>query len=284
MSCVECSPWEDTDSVEQLSGPEVFSQLVSEFSEGRLSTLCGRLQFLGGQPLCLDPDLLPRTGACLVYSVTLNTSLTLETDMPVRFGCEVHLFNPTMAQLTPPQLPKNVSHHRIGISDRARQHRAAYGRRTALVTLDELTSVLGHQGRDIHYLKLDVAGGEWDTLQQQVTSRAATLHRVSQLYVAFHLALPQGTLSGDPAWQNQLAEGDARRFLRTLLSLKAAGFRLAHTDSMGAFPDHPDVAKVYETLWIRWDDVRCGVNMTRGGVKCCGYGGVECEMVNRLKA
>ena len=148
------------------------------------------------------------------------------------------------------------------------------------MTLDELTFVLGHQGRHIHYLKLDVAGSEWDALQQQVTSRGATLHRVSQLYVAFHLALPQGTFSGDSVWQNQLAEGDARRFLRILLSLKAAGLRLAHTRSTGAFPDHPDVPKVYETLWIRWDDVRCGVNRTRGGVKCCGYGGVGCDTVN----
>ncbi|XP_037070914.1 methyltransferase-like protein 24 [Pollicipes pollicipes] len=201
----------------------------------------------GKKPVCLDAGLLPEGEPCLVYSFGVRTDPSFEVEM-ARFGCEVHAFDPTVAKMT--SLPAGVQHHLIGIDGRTWTHRTADGRDLPLMTLDDLKSALGHEGRRIDYIKLDAEGSEWNVLQHQLTAGGTALRGTPQVAIEFHLMFPHGTLSDNPSWQHQLLEEDARHQLRTLRALETAGFRLATIKSFGEFPGI-GLAHAYETLWIQ---------------------------------
>jgi len=57
--------------------------------------------------------------------------------------------------------------------------------------LDEIVKMLGHEGRTIHYLKMDAEGGEFDMLAQQLVDGTGdfVLDKVEQIGFEIHYRL-----------------------------------------------------------------------------------------------
>ncbi|KAF0304019.1 Methyltransferase-like protein 24 [Amphibalanus amphitrite] len=260
------------ESIRALSEKEVLIQLEHVLSPSRELAQCRSIIYPGGKcqcvdaspndeesctmlpildgkkTVCLDDGLLPPGGPCLVYSFGIRDDLSFETEM-VRFGCTVHAFDPTV-RLNTSALPDGLNVHYLGVDGRSWTHHSG-GMAMQLMTLTDLVRHLGHEGRQIDYIKLDAEGSEWSILNEQLTSLHGVLPRVPQLHVEFHLLFPHGTLSADPGKKFSLQPDDAVRFLHTIRRLEAAGFRM--------FESRPDFGKltgtaislIYETTWIR---------------------------------
>ncbi|KAF0295134.1 hypothetical protein FJT64_007267 [Amphibalanus amphitrite] len=253
--CQPCTPWRAAALVERLPHSAVRSGLADALSEAGLSTHCGQLQLLE-PPLCRDQDLLPPRGPCLVYSAAPSARRTLEVELARWPGCEVHLLGGAL--LPADRLPANVSQHQVELAAGAGHRRAADGRRLALMTLEQVTALLGHGQRPIHYLRLSDGTAAGTVLEQQLSAAGAALDRVLQLSVP----LPLGEAA--PA-------AEQRRALRTLTALRAHGLRLAHAARLA------HLSASYETLWVRWEAPPCGAVTGDDGRPCCGRAARPCD-------
>ena len=258
--------------INRLSKEELFSQLKQVLSPANQRAHCHSTIFPGGKcqcvdatpgdeescmpvpvldgkkTVCLDDGMLPPGGPCLVYSFGVRDDLSFETEM-VQFGCTVHAFDPTV-RLNTTGVPDGLHVHYIGVDGRTWTHRAG-GNEFQLMTLNDLVRHLGHEGRRIDYVKLDVEGSEWSILRDQLGARDSVLRRVPQFTLEFHLLFPHGTLSADPGKKLTLRADDAARFLRTVRRLEAAGFRMLESrPDYGKFAG-TGISLLYETTWMR---------------------------------
>eukprot|EP01135_Chromosphaera_perkinsii_P002204 Nk52_evm12s219 gene=Nk52_evmTU12s219 len=120
----------------------------------------------GGKWLC-DPDRL-LGGAqmkCLVYSVGSNNEYGFEESIHRLYPhCEIHTFDHTVANPTPPGF---VRYHKWGVShtDGAMD---ANGQLAdgGVYRLPTIIKSLGHEGRTIAVLKIDVEGAEYKTFEE----------------------------------------------------------------------------------------------------------------------
>jgi len=164
------------DHLTQLSGR--CSKLVSLGGEGCIR----RLE--GNKYACLEQGLIPNH-SCLVYSFGIGDDLTFEDDLYELSHCDMHVFDPTVI------LPRNDSSKRtyysLGLSGGTETATIAEDQSGKLIqysSLEEIMSRLGHSGRVIHYLKLDVENFEWQALRPLIGS--PILDRVGQIGIEIH--------------------------------------------------------------------------------------------------
>ena len=120
------------------------------------------------------------------------------------------------------------------------------------MTFNDLVRHLGHEGRRIDYVKLDVEGSEWSIVTDQMGSADSVLRNVPQFFLEFHLIFPHGELSADPGKKWTLKTEDAREFLRSVRRLEAAGFKMLESiPDPGKYENTGGIATLYETTWIR---------------------------------
>lgn len=170
------------DNLEQLADYElldVYSRLINSFS-----ILCRNHVRMGplsatGKEICGDENVKLKS-PCLVYSFGSNNDFDFEAQIVREYGCEVHTFDPTMHRFKVIRIPPNVTFHDMGIDGQTRADKKLY-------TLDDIVARLGHKGRRIDILKLDVEEFEWPALKQMLES--GILDVVRQLLVEFHLHL-----------------------------------------------------------------------------------------------
>ena len=204
----------------------------------------------GKKTVCIENGLLPPGGPCLIYSFGIKDDTSFETEM-VEFGCTVHAFDPTV-RLDKSKLPEGLHVHYIGVDGRTWTHRTADGKEFQLMTFNDLVRHLGHEGRRIDYVKLDVEGSEWSIVTDQMGSADSVLRNVPQFFLEFHLIFPHGELSADPGKKWTLKTEDAREFLRSVRRLEAAGFKMLESiPDPGKYENTGGIATLYETTWIR---------------------------------
>ena len=217
---------------------------------------CRRLQLLGGSCstagavsghtlLCRDDAYAPQSGECLVYTFDVLGEWSF-AKAAARHECEVHVFDPSLTTESPAgEAAVGVNFHRIGLAGSA--GRTETGAPAA--SLSEIKTQLGHAGRVIDYLKVDIQGGEWDWLERD----AASLADVRQLGMWVYLNLDS-----------------LRRYHGLLWRLHELGFRLVYSavDSAGGRSwdidgvDHK-VAVAYDLVWI--NRRRCAATFGCGG-------------------
>ncbi|MBN2359127.1 MAG: FkbM family methyltransferase [Deltaproteobacteria bacterium] len=148
----------------------------------------------GGKWLCNGHRLAP---PCVVYGVGAGTDISFEQAMADKFGCDVHVFDPT------PSSRKlfgalesgrrygagKVTFHPWGLGPVSRD--PAQVRRLTLEgvacevkTLDEMAALLGHDRIDV--LKMDVEGGEFPILADLLERSLLHRLRIDQLMIEFH--------------------------------------------------------------------------------------------------
>jgi len=126
----------------------------------------------------------------------------------------VHSFDPTIDY---PEGPReghpSITFHHIGIG--RNNHTNVYG--WQINTLDEIMKMLGHEGRTIHYLKMDVEGSEFGMMAQQLVDAKGdfVLDKVEQIGFEIHYRL-------DPRLQISYY----RTAERSIRAMKELGFNM----------------------------------------------------------
>lgn len=218
----------------------LFDYLENPQRSCRKLTLFGGKSFHGSGPIdgdkfvCLDTDVAPPPGRCLVYSVGINNEWSFDRAM-VRYGCEVHAFDPSMTKYTRNVTEFGARFYRIGLGGRAEVRKNGW----RMMTLSGLRAMLGHADRDIDYLKVDIESSEWGWLEGD----AAGLRGVRQLGMEVHMQMNPASL---------------RRYYAVFRGLQAAGFRTVHSNPNRVFGRGKTVAGVpgkvghlYELVWVR---------------------------------
>jgi Methyltransferase domain len=142
----------------------------------------------GQKTVCMDPGVVPESTDCLVYSFGINNEWSFDR-MFEHFGCQVYAFDPSM-YLTDRDVSMRIHFFKLGLSGADTDHGPMNWK---LRTLDAIYRTLQqkHGPKVIDYLKIDIEGSEWSSLQQILQS--GMLDKVKQLGVEVHftLSLPE---------------------------------------------------------------------------------------------
>ncbi|KAI9562582.1 hypothetical protein GHT06_010037 [Daphnia sinensis] len=177
----------------------------------------------GQKAVCLDPAVRPEraSGAwppvtkkkfneCLVYSFGIKNEWSFDEAMEA-LGCRVYAFDPSMNRTRHDHTSK-IHFYDLGLSDRDEQRVDDQEKNWTMKSLDSIYhNLLGHQGKIIDYLKIDIERDEWIVLPQILSS--GMMDRVRQMGVEIHLLSPTGNNTLDEIRQN----------IKTLKSLEDYG-------------------------------------------------------------
>ncbi|XP_037088787.1 methyltransferase-like protein 24 [Pollicipes pollicipes] len=208
---------------------------------------CRRLQRFGGAAngdgdklVCMDAALRPPPGRCLVYSVGVANDWSFDRAM-VEHGCEVHSFDPTVGR---PDGPTEFGGHFHAVGLTGDNSSAQQPMRMA--TLAQLRAQLGHQRRDIDYLKVDIEGNEWSWLDGE---ELEVFKHVRQLGMEVHfLDLEHSPSSYEPVlW-----------YFETFQFLREQGFCLVSATENVVVPKRLSLpgmtekkALLFEMVWVK---------------------------------
>ncbi|XP_042857315.1 methyltransferase-like protein 24 [Penaeus japonicus] len=148
------------------------------------SALLGLIKFRDGDKwVCTDEGVGPAARDCLVYSFGINYEWSFDDAMAER-GCKVFSFDPTM-QSPDHQRSENVMFLKLGISNFT-GHQVIAGVQSKVARLPDIMARLGHTGREIDYLKIDIEGMEVAVLQDLLLRDPDILASVKQIGMEIH--------------------------------------------------------------------------------------------------
>ncbi|XP_046585221.1 probable methyltransferase-like protein 24 [Haliotis rubra] len=170
--------------------------------------------------VCQDPQFRIKP-PCIAYSFGVYTKWAFEETLG-RMGCETHSFDPSVKWND--HIHKGVVHfHKLGIgaedTDSYKPARGMYVKEDQtwkMRTLPSIMKMLGHEGKVIDVLKVDVEGFEWFMMQQMLDT--GIIHRVRQFVVEWHL------VHDFPTKKSYMD------LLRIYYKMKDAGFRTFSVD------------------------------------------------------
>ena len=136
----------------------------------------------GQKSVCLDQNVGPVFGNCLVYSFGIGNMWSFDESMD-DFGCEVYSFDPSMA-IDDHDTSRRIYFYKWGLDGEDRIHPTEkWPMKTAPSIYEKLSELHGH--RIIDVLKMDVEFAEWDAIPQMMKSRFLA-DKVKQLAVEIH--------------------------------------------------------------------------------------------------
>ncbi|XP_057367476.2 uncharacterized protein LOC130688510 [Daphnia carinata] len=165
-------------------------------SSCRLAQYFGGVTFLfgidGQKAVCMDPEIMPLAGKCIVYSFGINDDWSFE-EMIDRYGCDVYAFDPSLNMTTRNWNDTNIHYFHLGLADHEEQSDDGWHVQTLSTIYQKLlTEKLHASDRFIDYLKIDIEEDEWTVLVDILHS--GMLGKVRQLAVEVHLPL-EGSIS-----------------------------------------------------------------------------------------
>ncbi|XP_069131342.1 probable methyltransferase-like protein 24 [Argopecten irradians] len=167
----------------------------------------------GGWEVCDDPEYRP-SPSCLVYSFGVDNDWTFDDEVSKVYGCEVHSFDPSIG-LQDHKRSDKITFHNLGLWDRPKGKLGKWN----MMNMAEIIEMLGHKGKIIDILKMDIEGMEFDVISNMITS--GVVKNIRQLDFEFH---------GGPDFKET---DDIRSKLKPLRDLHEHGFRI--------FWSHPNV-------------------------------------------
>ncbi|KAK8732640.1 hypothetical protein OTU49_006861 [Cherax quadricarinatus] len=195
----------------------------------------------GDKWACLDSPVAPPPSNCLVYSFGINFEWSFD-DAMASYGCEVYSFDPTMDMKEHKRSP-NITFLKLGIGNSARNFS-----RGKVDTLGGIIKKLGHVGRRIDYLKLDIEGMEVETLEEVFKNQPELLTNVTHLGVEIHPGKYNGANTTQPT-------NIFNRLWKTFQYLGCLEFQLLYW----AYNPYPSYSMwkgikqscCYEIVWVR---------------------------------
>jgi hypothetical protein len=136
----------------------------------------------GQKAVCMDLDVKP-SADCLVYSFGINNEWSFDK-MFESFGCQVFAFDPSMAMNDSDYTP-NIHFFKMGLSHQDSDPAPGGWK---LRTLDSIYKMLEakHGDKVIDYLKIDVEGAEWKSVEQMLKTNI--FDKVKQLGMEIHFS------------------------------------------------------------------------------------------------
>ncbi|XP_069970607.1 probable methyltransferase-like protein 24 [Penaeus vannamei] len=203
----------------------------------------------GDKWVCTDEGVGPPPHDCLVYSFGINYEWSFDDAMAER-GCKVFSFDPTM-ESRDHQRSEKVMFLRLGISNFTGEEVIA-GVRGQVARLPDIMARLGHTGRQIDYLKIDIEGMEVQVLQDLLLRDPAVLASVRQIGMEIHPGFYKGEDVTQP--HNLFAQ-----FWRIFQLLDCLGFRLIHWNRNTYKGNHyvwkgKKESMCYEVVYVRTVD------------------------------
>ncbi|KAK3087731.1 hypothetical protein FSP39_009832 [Pinctada imbricata] len=201
--------------------------LELDFRERKRDYKCRRMALQGNWYVCLDGKWNIRP-PCLVYSFGIGFDFSFDDDM-TELGCEVHSFDPSMG-LKDHVRNTSVHFHPIGIGGEnienfnPRMDLYVHDEQSwTIMTLGTVMAALGHTGRTIDLLKIDVEGHEWAVIDYLIDN--GFLPKIKQFSLEYHLF---------PDWPKK---SDYTKLLSTYKRLHDEGFRKFYTGIHPLFHD-----------------------------------------------
>ncbi|KAK4292408.1 hypothetical protein Pmani_034827 [Petrolisthes manimaculis] len=149
--------------------------------------------------VCMDSDVALNPSNCTIYSFGIGYDVTFDDQMSY-FGCELHMFDPTINQsrLMSVLQPRQHFYH-LGL-DATTYNKTFVWRNEAegddlpddivvgdFDTWDHIRAHLHHQNTPVHYLKIDIEGYEWRILEE--LGSKGRLAGVQQLAIELHTSV-----------------------------------------------------------------------------------------------
>ncbi|KAK3888326.1 hypothetical protein Pcinc_007616 [Petrolisthes cinctipes] len=201
--------------------------------------------FLDGDKwICYEPSLAPDPKDCLVYSFGIGNEWSFDDAMD-KYGCQVYSFDPTMNR---PNFKRgsNIYFKNLGLE--GYKGTLPEKEQSKVDTLGNIMRMLGHEGRRIDYLKIDIEGSEIPALEQVFSDAPHLLTQVSQLGMEVHPGIYRVDDKLDKTSKYY-------RVWRIYHLLECLGFQLIH---MGVNQNPPTQYKwngtlqscCYELVWV----------------------------------
>ncbi|XP_018017319.1 uncharacterized protein LOC108673940 [Hyalella azteca] len=206
---------------------------------------CSNLKMFGGRSgkidgskaVCLDANVAPTPGSCIVLSFGINNEWSFDDAME-QYGCKVYAFDPTMDEQAYLR-GSNIHFHPwalggvTGVANFRGKNRTIYTYRDILKKINEEKSV-------IDYLKIDVEGYEIDFFRNVLNDDAELLANVKQIGMEIHTR--RSTTIRDAIWSQ----------IRQLRSLHFSQIS-SLPNMVGSNPykfENKTVSRGYEILWV----------------------------------
>jgi hypothetical protein len=190
--CESSSDWDTVLNSKTLTG----EQIMNYFSWTGNRQSCRLVQDFGGtmyknpsgwdgqKSVCIDPQVAPQPGECLVYSFGINNEWSFDEQMSA-YGCQVYAFDPSMSGKDQYEHnPGNVHFYKWGLGDRDKHDVDNNWTIRSLSSIHETLSAL-HGRKIIDYLKMDIEASEWQVLPEIIHS--GMMSNVRQLGIEIHL-------------------------------------------------------------------------------------------------
>lgn len=183
--------------------------LIHDFGGVMLKNPSG---FDGQKAVCLDKIAAPKPGNCIVYSFGINNEWSFDDAME-KYGCEVFAFDPSMNVRKKFDRTKMIHFYPTGLGERDYVDKESGWH---IKSLRSIYNQLGHEGRIIDYLKMDIESAEWVALPQILES--GMMSKVRQLALEFH-------------WSSTADLDGFRKYVALLHSLENGPGRMIRFDS-----------------------------------------------------
>ena len=143
-----------------------------------------------GPKFMCHPKVALTHSPCLIYSFGSNGKIQFESSIhKMNPECEIHVFDPTDTPDVSSVVSTVGSFHLWGLSDKEAPF--SLGK---VMSLTQIMEELGHSGRRLDVLKVDVEGAEWDSFNNHIWKRCAEGKlSISQLQIELHV---KGVMTG----------------------------------------------------------------------------------------
>jgi hypothetical protein len=205
-NCLPPTDWDVLLDSDTLTGPQLVEYFMwTNHSSCILSHDFGGVMLdnpsgLAGQKaVCIDPEVAPKPGDCLVYSFGIKDDWSFDEKM-ARYGCEGYAFDPSIGMGHHDHNPGNVHFYNWALGNRVVYDHQLNWTFYSLSSIYKKLSAR-HGRRIIDYLKIDIEYSEWIALPEIISS--GMLSNVRQLGMEVHLN-PSLSLEQHVVWAKLL--------------------------------------------------------------------------------
>lgn len=143
----------------------------------------------GHKAICLDRDVGPVYGKCLVYSFGINNQWAFDDAMS-QFQCQIYSFDPSMG-VGEHNRSERIHFYNIGMDGEDHIHPTHKWKMKTVTSVYEMLKI-HHGDKIIDVLKMDIEYSEWNAIPQMLRT-GFLANKVKQLAVEIHF-LPDDSL------------------------------------------------------------------------------------------
>ncbi|XP_018019026.1 uncharacterized protein LOC108675513 [Hyalella azteca] len=194
-------------------------------------------QIDGDKAVCLDTNVAPTPGSCIVLSFGINNEWSFDDAME-QYGCKVYAFDPTMGEQAYLR-GSNIHFYPWALGGETGVAKFR-GKNRTICTYRDILKKINEEKSVIDYLKIDVEGFEIDFFRNVLNDDVELLANVKQIGMEIHPG--RSTTNRDKIW-SQI------RQLRSLHFSQVSSLPNVVAGNSYKF-ENKTVSQCYEILWV----------------------------------